>query len=54
MNGSNDVRAAKKFAAAVIVILEVVIDTERLSGLDGDNAVDTPTIGRRSSGTKCS
>src|ERR1700730_9949356 len=44
-NRGDDVGAPKKLAAAVKILREKIIHAERLAGLYGDAALDTPAIG---------
>ena len=46
LNRSNHIRPPKKFTAAVVVVLEVVIELERLPRLHRHDPVDAPPIGQ--------
>src|ERR1700751_2874399 len=44
MDTSGNVRATKKLAAAVIVVLKIVVQVEGLSGLDCHNSIEPPAV----------
>jgi hypothetical protein len=45
MDWPHNVRAAKAFSAAVEIVFKVVIQLERLPGLNGGNAIEAPAVG---------
>ena len=53
MDWPHNVRARVAFSAAVEVVFKVVIQLERLPGLDGDDAVEAPAIGRHAANCLC-
>src|SRR5262249_38505022 len=45
VKGRNNVGASEEFPTAVVIILEVVIQMEWLTGLNGHNPVHSPAVG---------